>query len=323
MAMMMVLVEKSKETILKTKPTVYIIAGPTAVGKTTFAIQLAKRLGTAIISADSRQCFRELAIGVARPSEDELAQVKHYFIADHSISENLNAGYFEQFALENTAAILQQQAALAKSPSVVMVGGTGLYIKAFCEGIDPMPTIDPAIREAIIASYEAKGLIWLQSEIKHRDPAFWQVAEQMNPQRLMRALEVLNATGQSILHFRNATKKQRPFRIVKIGLEMPMEMLTKRIHQRVDEMVAAGLFEEAKSVIAYRDQTALQTVGYKEVFDYIDGKISKEEAIEQIKIHTRQYAKRQMTWFKKDPEFIWFNAGALKLEEIMSRAVEL
>jgi len=314
--MMMDLVVKNKETILKTKPTVYIVAGPTAVGKTTFAIELAKRLGTSIISVDSRQCFKELLIGVARPSDAELTAVKHYFIADHSISENLNAAYFEQFALQKTDELLKQHGA------VVMVGGTGLYIKAFCEGIDPMPTIDPAIRESIIASYEAKGLIWLQSEIKHRDPAFWDVAEQMNPQRLMRALEVLNATGQSILHFRNATKKERPFRIIKIGLEMPMELLTKRIHQRVDEMVAAGLFEEAASVIDYRNQTALQTVGYKEVFDYMDGKISKEQAIEQIKIHTRQYAKRQLTWFKKDPEFVWYNAGVLPMENILSRVIE-
>lgn len=310
------LVVKNKEMILKTKPTVYIVAGPTAVGKTTFAIELAKKLGTSIISADSRQCFKELSIGVARPSETELAAVKHYFIADHSISENLNAAYFEQFALQKTAEILAQQEA------VVMVGGTGLYIKAFCEGIDPMPTIDPSIREAIIASYEAKGLIWLQSEIKHRDPAFWEVAEQMNPQRLMRALEVLNATGKSILHFRNATKKERPFRIVKIGLEMPMELLTKRIQQRVDEMVSAGLFEEAASVINYRNQAALQTVGYREVFDFMDGKITKEEAIEQIKIHTRQYAKRQMTWFKKDSEFVWFNASTLSMETLLSGLVE-
>jgi len=313
----MVLAVKSKGMILKTKPTVYIVAGPTAVGKTNFAIELAKSLGTSIISADSRQCFKELAIGVARPSEAELAKVRHYFIADHSIQENLNAGYFEQFALQKSAELLAQQQA------VVMVGGTGLYIKAFCEGIDPMPTIDPAIREAIISSYEEKGMIWLQSEIKHRDPAFWEVAEQMNPQRLMRALEVLNATGKSILHFRNARKKERPFRILKIGLEMPMELLTKRIHQRVDEMVAAGLFEEAAAVIAYREKTALQTVGYKEVFDYMDGKISKEQAIEQIKIHTRQYAKRQMTWFKKDPEFVWFNVGALSIETILSQVIEV
>lgn len=316
MAMMTDLVVKNKEMILKTKPTVYIVAGPTAVGKTTFAIELAKKLGTSIISADSRQCFKELSIGVARPSETELAAIKHYFIADHSISENLNAAYFEQFALQKTAEILAQHEA------VVMVGGTGLYIKAFCEGIDPMPTIDPSIREAIIASYEAKGLIWLQSEIKHRDPAFWEVAEQMNPQRLMRALEVLNATGKSILHFRNATKKERPFRIVKIGLEMPMELLTKRIQQRVDEMVSAGLFEEAASVINYRNQAALQTVGYREVFDFMDGKITKEEAIEQIKIHTRQYAKRQMTWFKKDSEFVWFNASTLSMETVLSQLVK-
>lgn len=292
---------KNKETILKIKPTVYIVAGPTAVGKTAVSIALAKALNTEIISADSRQCFTELSIGVARPSEAELAAVPHYFIADHSVETAINAGYFEKFAVEKA------DITFSKKDQLVMVGGTGLYIRAFCEGIDPMPVIDPAIREEIIANYTSKGLIWLQSELKHRDPSFWRTAEQLNPQRLMRAVEVLNATGKSILFFRTEQKKQRPFNIVKIGLEMPMDQLTNRINLRVNQMIQDGLIEEVQSVIQYRNKPALQTVGYKEVFDYLDGNISKEQAILQIKNHTRQYAKRQMTWFKKDPEFKWIN----------------
>ncbi len=295
--------------ILKTKPTVYIIAGPTAVGKTALSIALAKAIQTEIISADSRQCFSELSIGVARPSPAELAAVKHHFIGDHSVETDINAGYFEKFALEKSAAIF------SKNEQLVMVGGTGLYIKSFCEGIDPMPQIDSSIREAIIDNYTSKGLIWLQAELKHRDPAFWETAEQANPQRLMRALEVLNATGKSIIQFRTAQKKQRPFNIVKIGLEMPMEQLTLRINSRVDQMMLDGLIEEVQSVVQFRTKPALQTVGYKEIFDFLDGKISKETAIQQIKHHTRQYAKRQMTWFKKDTEFKWINMAVHSVEQ--------
>jgi tRNA dimethylallyltransferase len=272
---------------------VYIIAGPTAVGKTAYAIELAQQLGTSIISADSRQCYKELSIGVARPSNDELATVPHYFIATHSVAEDINAGYFEKYALQKIDELFQE------NDVVVMVGGTGLYIKAFCEGIDPMPIVSVGVREEIIGNYEQKGLIWLQAELKHRDPLFWNSAEQQNPQRLMRALEVLNATGKSIMEFRSAAKKQRPFQIDTKLLEMPMDALTKRIDMRVDAMVEAGLVDEVKSVITYRDKTALQTVGYKELFDYVDGMISLDEAIHQIKIHTRQYAKRQLTWFRK------------------------
>ena len=304
---------KNKETILKINPTVYIIAGPTAVGKTAVSIALAKALNTEIISADSRQCFTDLSIGVARPSEAELAAVQHYFIADHSVETAINAGYFEKFALDKTEQVFTQKNQL------VMVGGTGLYIRAFCDGIDPMPEIDPSIRDAIIANYASKGLIWLQAELKHRDPLFWETAEQSNPQRLMRALEVLNATGKSILLFRTAQKKQRPFNIIKIGLEMPVDQLTNRINLRVDQMIQDGLIEEVQSVLQYRNKPALQTVGYKEVFDYLDGNISKEQAITQIKNHTRQYAKRQMTWFKKDPEFKWINMAEHSIEEAIRK----
>ncbi len=304
---------KNKETILKINPTIYILVGPTAVGKTAVSIALARALNTEIISADSRQCFNELSIGVARPSQEELAAVQHYFIADHSVETDINAGYFEKFALEKAETVF------SKKEQLVMVGGTGLYIRAFCEGIDPMPQIEPSIREAIIANYTSKGLIWLQAELKHRDPVFWETAEQSNPQRLMRALEVLNATGKSILVFRTAQKKQRSFNIVKIGLEMPKELLTDRINARVDQMVQDGLMEEVQSVLPYRNKPALQTVGYKEVFDYLEGNISKEEAIIQIKQHTRQYAKRQMTWFKKDPEIKWINMAEHSLEDAVQK----
>lgn len=290
----------------------YIIIGPTAVGKTTFAISIAKKLNTEIISADSRQCFKELSIGVARPSNEELAEVPHHFIASNAVSEDINAGYFEMYALNTTEQIFK------KNDAAIMVGGTGLYIKAFCEGIDPMPIVSAEIREAIIQEYRAKGLIWLQVELKHKDPAFWEIAEQQNPQRLMRALEVFNATGKSITVFRSAVKKQRHFSTIKIGLELPMDLLAERINNRVDQMIKDGLIEEVKSMINWRGKASLQTVGYKEIFDYLDNKISLDEAIHQIKIHSRQYAKRQMTWFKKDEEVKWFDARKINIEDIIS-----
>ena len=279
--------------------TVIIISGPTAVGKTSFAIELAKHFQTDIISADSRQCYREMKIGVARPSDQELAEIKHYFIASHSVSEDLNAGSFEKYALAAAEEIFQ------KNKVAVMVGGTGLYIKAFCEGIDPMPVVPEEVRKQVTEGYEQKGLIWLQKELQQKDPAFWAVAEQQNPQRLMRALEVLYATGQSIMIYRTAKKTERPFRIIKIGLELPKEKLHERIHLRVDQMMQEGLLEEVKSLLTHRLHNALQTVGYRELFDHIDGLCSLEEAINQIKTNTRHYAKRQMTWFIKDKEIKW------------------
>lgn len=293
--------------------TIIIIAGPTAVGKTAFAIELAQHFQTEIISADSRQCYREMRIGVARPSEAELAAVPHHFIASHGVTEDLNAAAFEKYALDAAAAIFE------KNRIAVMVGGTGLYIKAFCEGIDPMPEVPDAVRAGIIAEYEKKGLIWLQKELQHRDPAFWEVAEQQNPQRLMRALEVLNATGNSILTYRTAKKINRPFRIVKFGLDLPKEILHERIHQRVDQMMQEGLVEEVKSLLPYRSHNALQTVGYRELFDYLDGKCTLEEAVEQIKTNTRQYAKRQLTWFRKDAGMEWLLPDREALQTIIGK----
>lgn len=285
------------------RPTVIVIAGPTAAGKTTLAIQLAKELQTSIISADSRQCYREMKIGVARPTEMELAAVPHYFIASHSVQEELNAADFEQYALQKADSILQE------TGTVVMVGGTGLYIRAFCEGIDPMPEVPASIREEVQAGYARYGLIWLQKELSIHDPAFWEVAEQRNPHRLMRALEVFRATGRSILDFRTATKKERPFRILQFGLQLPKEVLHERIHQRVDAMIQEGLVEEVRALLPYRRHTALQTVGYRELFDYLDGTCSLEEAIAAIRKNTQHYAKRQMTWFRKVEGMQWLYAA--------------
>lgn len=271
------------------------------MGKTAVAIEVARHFKTEIISADSRQCFKELNIGVARPSPAELAQIPHHFIATHSIQEEVNAAAFEQYALMKAKELFQKHEVL------VMVGGTGLYIKAFCEGLDDMPAIDPVVRENIIHNYETKGLHWLQQEVQAKDPGFYSVGEVQNPQRMMRALEVIESTGQSVLHFRKGGKAKRDFAIIKAGLELPKEQLHQRIHDRVDNMIAAGLVNEVKNLVPYRKVNALQTVGYSEIFDYLDEKISLEQAINDIKTNTRQYAKRQMTWFRRDREITWFN----------------
>ena len=276
-----------------------IIQGPTAVGKTALAIELARHFSTAIISADSRQCFKELNIGVAKPSQDELHAVKHYFINSHSITENVNAAVFEQYALKKVNEIF------AKHEVAVMVGGTGLYIKTFCNGIDEVPVISPEIREKIIADYEWEGLQWLQKEVETNDPLYFARGEIKNPQRLMRALEVKLSTGRSIIEFQTQQKKERDFNIIKIGLELPGEELNKRMNKRVDSMMEVGFLNEVKSLVPYKDLNALQTVGYRELFGHLIGDLSLDDAVEAIKINTRQYAKRQMTWFKKDTEIKW------------------
>jgi tRNA dimethylallyltransferase len=281
--------------------TCIVIAGPTAVGKTSFAIQLAQQLHTQIISADSRQCFTELNIAVAKPSAAELSLVPHHFINSHSIQEEVNAGVFEQYALQKAAEIFKQH------DTAIMVGGTGLYIKAFCDGIDELPAIDISVREKIVAAYQQNGLLWLQNEVVNNDPVYFAKGEIKNPQRLMRALEVKLSSGKSITDFQTQQKKQRDFNIIKIGLELPKEELIKNINRRVDAMMQHGLLEEVKNLEAFKNLNALQTVGYKELFDYLIGNLTLDKAVERIKINTRQYAKRQMTWFKKDEEIKWVN----------------
>ena len=293
-------------------PNVIIIAGATATGKTAIAVQLAIELATEIISADSRQCFQELSIGVARPTKEELAIIPHHFIASQSITEPSNAGLFEQMALQKVSELFVNHS------TVIMCGGTGLYIKAFIEGIDPMPEVPDSVRQAIVQEYQSKGLIWLQRELQYRDPAFWQQAEQQNPRRLQRALEVLQATGKSILAFRNATPAKRSFAITPLVITVPPEVLRQRINERVDAMMKEGLLEEVKSVFDFRHLPALQTVGYRELINHLEGKSSLDETVQQIKINTWQYARRQITWFKKQPGFFHLPSNEISIEKIQS-----
>jgi tRNA dimethylallyltransferase len=279
--------------------TCIVIAGPTASGKTAVALDVARHFKTSIISADSRQCFREMNIGVAKPSPAELQQVPHYFINSHSIHEDVNAAVFEQYALHATTAIFQQH------DHVVVTGGTGLYIKAFCEGLDDMPPVSPAIRQQITEQYEQQGMAWLQQQVQEQDPLYYASGEIHNPQRLIRALEVIQATGRSIRSYQQGKKTDRDFNIIKIGLELPKPELHARINARVDAMVEQGLVQEVRELLPYRHLNALQTVGYNELFDYFDGKCTLPDAIDRIKTNTRQYAKRQLTWFKKDSDIKW------------------
>ncbi len=282
--------------------TCIIIAGPTAVGKTSAAIALAQHFKTGIVSADSRQCYKELNIGVAKPSAEQLQQVKHYFINSHAVTEEVNAGMFEQYALNAVTEIFKQ------NDVAVMVGGTGLYIRAFCEGMDEIPAASPEVRHYINQQYNQGGLQWLQNEIKEKDPAWYEAGEIQNPQRIMRALEVVITSGRSILSFRKEKKTGRDFNIIKIGLSLPREDLYQRINKRVDEMMKDGLEEEVRSLTNYKALNALQTVGYSELFEYMEGAFDLNKAVDLIKRNTRHYAKRQLTWFAKDRSIQWFSA---------------
>ena len=295
--------------------TCIVIVGPTAVGKTSLAVQTALHFKTEIISADSRQCFKELNIGVAKPSAEELQQVKHHFISSHSIHDEMNTGIYEQYALDKIKTIFQKQEV------GVLVGGTGLYVKTFCHGIDEIPVVEEKIRKKINAEFEWEGLEWLQKEVEKNDPLYNAQGEIKNPHRLLRALEVKLSTGKSIIEFRTQQKKQRPFNIIKIGLELPKEQLHKQINGRVDAMMKAGLADEVKKLLPYKKLNALQTVGYRELFGHLIGDLSLEDAVEAIKINTRQYAKRQMTWFKKDEEVMWCEPDFEKVMDVVGNKV--
>jgi tRNA dimethylallyltransferase len=292
----------NKKSSTQKNKTCIVIVGPTAIGKTAFAIQVAQHFNTQIISADSRQCFKELNIGVAKPSHKELDTVQHHFINSHSIHDEVNAGVFEKYALQKIEEIF------TTNDIAVLVGGTGLYVKTFCQGIDNIPTIPLEIRNKINESYTQNSIEWLQQQIEKLDSKYFAKGEIQNPQRLMRALEVVQFTGKSIIEFQQQQKQQRDFTIVKIGLQMHREDLYNRINNRVDVMMEDGLLEEVKSLLPYKNLNALQTVGYTELFDYLDNKVSLDRAIELIKQNTRHYAKRQITWFKKDAEINWLNA---------------
>jgi tRNA dimethylallyltransferase len=299
-----------------THKTLIVVAGPTAVGKTVAAIELAKHFNTVVVSADSRQFFREMAIGTAKPNVAELAAVKHYFIDSHSIAEPFSVGDFEKQGL----ALLNE---LFKTHDhVILAGGSGLYIKAICEGFDDLPTADPSIREKLNKELEEKGIESLQQKLKLADPVYYEEVDLGNPQRIIRALEVFESSGKPISSYRQATVNKRPFNIIKLALSLPREVLYNRINERVNIMVQQGLLAEVSALLPYRHLNALNTVGYTELFDYFDGKTSLDKAIEMIKQNTRRFAKRQLTWFRKDSSFHWFQANEPDLLDQMISTVE-
>jgi len=277
-----------------------VIVGPTAAGKTAAAISLAKKLSTEIISADSRQVFKELNIGTAKPSPEELKQVPHHFIGTKSIHENYDAGQYGRDAI----ALINQL--FEKYDWLVMVGGSGLYIKATLEGFDEMPEVPSGLREKIIQEYQEKGLAWLQQEVEQSDPDYFSEVDQQNPQRLIRALELFRSSGKSMNSLRVNKKVEHPFEVIKIGLNILREQLYQRIDSRMDKMIKDGLFDEAKEFYPRKELNALQTVGYREIFDYFDGLYDYEEAVRLLKRNSRRYAKRQLTWFLRDSEINWF-----------------
>lgn len=286
--------------------TIIIVTGPTASGKTDLAMELARYFQTSIISADSRQCYRELNAGVAKPSPEQLSEIQHVFINSHSITEDVNAAIFESMAVEFCNEVF------ATRDVIIMCGGTGLYIKAFCEGLDEIPVVEEGIRKDIQSSYLENGLDWLKESIRLSDPVFYASGEMKNPQRMMRALEVVRSTGQSIITFRNRQKKQRPFRILEFGIRLPRKELYGRIDDRVDKMMDQGLMDEVISLLPYQHLNALQTVGYTELFEYLRGKLSLPDSISMIKQNTRHYAKRQITWMNKNAGLVWLEEEYLK-----------
>lgn len=282
------------------KKTLISVVGPTAIGKTALAIQLAKEFQTEIISSDSRQFFKEMAIGTAKPDESELAAARHHFINSHSVTQLFSTGDFEVEALKTLDQIFLDH------DVAIMVGGSGLYVNALLNGLDEMPEIDLNIRAFLNQKFEKEGLSAIQKELTQLDPEYFAKVDQNNPQRMIRGLEVILSTGQKLSSMLSATKKERPFNIIKIGLNTDRAVLYDRINKRVDQMIECGLIAEVESLLPYRHYNALNTVGYSEIFDYLDKKISFEDAISAIKQNTRRFAKRQLTWFRRDEEITWF-----------------
>ncbi len=276
-----------------------VIVGPTAVGKSALAVQVAKEFGCDIINADSRQVFEELSIGTAKPTSEETVGIPHHLLSYVSISEPYSAGIYERDALAKIEQLHRE------SDTIVLVGGSGLYIKALCDGLDELPS-DENVRKDLETEIENSGITSLLEELKLKDVEYYNEVDKSNPRRVIRALEVCRLSDEKYSVLRKRNRKERPFRVIKIGLNLDRRELYEKINQRVDKMMESGLLEEAESVYPYKNQQALQTVGYKELFDFFEGKIDKERAIELIKQNSRRYAKRQMTWFKKDSEITWF-----------------
>jgi len=279
--------------------TLVVITGPTAVGKTQLCLDLAQRLGTPIINADSRQIYRDLKIGTAAPTEEQLRQVHHYFVGTLSLDEYYSASMFEQ----QTIALLEKL--FQENDYALMTGGSMMYIDAVCHGIDDIPTVDEQTRETLKRRLQEEGLESLCEELKRLDPEHYEVVDLQNPRRVVHALEICLMTGNTYTSYRKAERKERLFKIIKIGLTRPREELYQRINSRVDQMMEQGLLEEAQRLYPQRHLNALNTVGYKELFNYMDGIWTLDEAVERIKGNTRRYARKQLTWFKKDSDVIW------------------
>lgn len=288
------------------KPILVVITGPTASGKTALSIDVARHFGTEILSADSRQLYREMHIGTAVPGYDELMQVRHHFIHTLSISEYYNASMFEQDVLQTLECIFKH------TRMAVLTGGSMMYIDAVCKGIDDLPVVDPQLRNELIALFEREGIEPLRIQLRLLDPDYYAEVDLQNPKRLLHALEICMMTGKPYSSFRTNTTRERPFHILKIGLNPPRDLLYRNINQRVDDMVMQGLEEEARSLYPHRQNNALNTVGYREWFDHFDGLVSREEAIEKIKSNTRRYARKQLTWFRRDKDIRWFDPSEYK-----------
>ena len=281
--------------------TLIVITGPTAVGKTALCLDVAKHFDIPIINADSRQIFRELKIGTARPTEEQMRQVHHDFVGMLGLEDYYSASLFEQQVL----ALLEQQ--FLTRDYALMAGGSMMYIDAVCDGIDDIPTIDEETRATMKKRLAEEGLEALCEELRQLDPEYYEIVDRQNPRRVVHALEICQMTGKTYSSFRKREKRERPFDIIKIGLNRPREELYERINKRVDQMMADGLLEEARSLYPKRHLNALNTVGYKELFDYLDGRWPLEEAVERIKGNPRRYARKQLTWYKKDEQIRWFH----------------
>ena len=279
--------------------TLVVITGPTAVGKTALTIELAQHYGIPIINADSRQIYRELKIGTAAPTDEQLQQAPHLFVGTKSIDDYYNASMYEQEVLSYIKE--------SSSPIELLSGGSMMYIDAVCNGIDDIPTVREDIREEMKRRYKEEGLEALCEELKQLDPEHYAIVDRQNYRRVIHALEICHQTGKTYTSFRTQQKKERPFHIIKIGLNRDREELYQRINQRVDQMMADGLLDEVKGLVEKRHTNALNTVGYKELFDYLDGRWPLEEAVERIKGNTRRYARKQLTWYKRDEDMRWFH----------------
>ncbi|MCF8218828.1 MAG: tRNA (adenosine(37)-N6)-dimethylallyltransferase MiaA [Bacteroidales bacterium] len=295
----------------KTHKTLIVITGPTASGKTDLSIDVARELGTEIISADSRQFYKEMKIGTAAPSQKQLDTVPHHFIGHLSIQDNYNVSRFEQDVLKKLDELFKHY------DFVVLTGGSGLYIDAVCKGIDDMPDIPVHIREAVDENYSEFGIDYLRQYLQNHDPVYYEQVDKSNPNRMKRGVEVFEATGIPFSSFRKKENRERDFNIVKFGLLWERELLNERINQRTDLMMQKGLLDEVKALYPYRNCNALNTVGYKELFAFLDNKMSLNEAVEKIKTQTRRYAKRQMTWLRKDTSMRWVDVWDDPLEYIL------